>query len=541
VKITARESGPFWKNVRRNSPIPEDFMNLYQILAKGFPADRSLTAIEIPGSRNISWQELEDATARISNWLISLRLEPGSRVAAQVPKSPESLFLYLATLRAGMVYLPLNTAYQEAEIDYFLENASPSVVVADPLHHSWMATLAKKRGVAHLLTLDGNGQGSLIDTVSQQSSEFETVDVSRDTLASIIYTSGTTGRSKGAMLTHGNLSSNASVLHKFWGWRSDDVLVHILPLFHVHGLFVAVNGALLAGAKMIWVEKFSPPEVVSYLERATVLMGVPTHYVRLLGEATLTRESCRNMRLFISGSAPLLTETFQQFHNRTGHTILERYGMSETAMLVSNPYDSALGPRIAGTVGMPLPDVSVRIVKEDGAECGPGETGNIQVKGPNVFSGYWQMPEKTREEFTEDGWFRTGDLGRWGGTTRSGEVIPGNYVSIVGRSKDLIISGGYNVYPKEIEGFLDDLPGVEESAVVGVPHPDFGEAVIAAVVPKRGSSPDPEEWISLMKERIANYKVPKKIHLMEELPRNAMGKVQKNLLRDQFSTPNNPG
>ena len=345
-----------------------------------------------------------------------------------------------------------------------------------------------------------------------------------DELAAILYTSGTTGRSKGAMLSHGNLLSNAEVLKHQWGWREGDVLIHALPIFHVHGLFVASHGALLNGSKMIWFAKFEPSAVIARLADATVFMGVPTLYVRLLGEPTLTRAACSHMRLFISGSAPLLIETFEDFHVRTGHTILERYGMSETVMLTSNPYALKDGFRRGGTVGFPLPGVGLRVVDDAGKRCRRSAVGHIQVRGPNVFKGYWQMPEKTKEEFTAGGWFKTGDVGK---------VDAQGYVTIVGRSKDLIISGGYNVYPAEIEGVLNEMPGVAESAVIGVPHGDFGEAVVAVVVARPDAEPDPAALIIELKAKIANFKVPKRVFVVNELPRNAMGKVQKNLLREQ--------
>ncbi len=509
-------------------------MNLYELLQTGFPVDRTKIALETPEGFRLSWEDLDAATARLSNLLISLNLPEGARVAAQVEKSPESLLLYLATIRAGYVYVPLNTAYREAEILYFLGDASPSLMVCGDKNFAEISVLAQKVGVPHVLTLNEDHSGSLLTAAEKLSSSFVTVSRAGDDLASLIYTSGTTGRSKGAMLTHANLGSNATVLRDFWQWQPDDVLLHMLPIFHVHGLFVASNGALLAGARMIWLEKFDMEAILRFLPESTVLMGVPTHYVRLLADARFNQEACRNMRLFVSGSAPLLMETFNEFQQRTGHTILERYGMSETAMLVSNPCDPSLGQRHGGTVGMPLPGVSVRVVGDGDKECGVGEIGAIQVKGPNVFKGYWEMPDKTREEFTAEGWFKTGDLGRWGGES-GGNAVPANYLSIVGRSKDLIISGGYNVYPKEIEGVIDDYPGVQESAVVGVPHPDFGEAVVAVVVARSGHQLDPGEMQNVLKAQIANYKVPKRIHVVDELPRNAMGKVQKNILREKFA------
>ncbi len=498
-------------------------MNLYSLFAARFPEDRSACCIETHDGLYYSWNDLERATAKIANLLTKLNLPAGARIAAQVEKSPEALMLYLATIRAGFVYLPLNTAYRAAEMSYFINDAQPAVVVCAPQNFGWVSQIAFAGGASHVFTLGDDRSGSLLVRATHQSNSFETVDRDPDDLAAILYTSGTTGRSKGAMLTHRNLASNAEVLHDYWRWQAGDVLLHALPLFHVHGLFVASHGALLNGSKMIFLPKFDSAEVIRRLPRATVFMGVPTYYVRLLADPAFKRDTCANMRLFISGSAPLLTDTFSAFAQRTGHTILERYGMSETTMLTSNPYD---GERIGGTVGLPLPDVSVRVVKSDGAPCAPEEIGDIQVKGPNVFKGYWNMPEKTAEEFTPDGYFKTGDVGKFDAR---------GYLSIVGRSKDLIITGGYNVYPKEIETAIDDIDGVAESAVVGVPHPDFGEAVTAVVVAQPGSAVSEADVIAYLKDRIANYKVPKRVHFVPELPRNAMGKVQKNLLRERFA------
>jgi len=512
--------------------------NLFALFESRFPADRTACCIETHDGLYYSWDDLDRATAKLANLLAALKLPAGSRVAVQVEKSPEALFLYLATLRAGYVYLPLNTAYQEAEIDYFVGNAEPAVVVCSSNNFGWVSKVAFRHGTAHVFTLDDNRTGSLLQRAAVQPDTFDTVARAGDDLAAILYTSGTTGRSKGAMLTHRNLASNAQTLHAYWGWRSDDVLLHMLPIFHVHGLFVASHGALLAGAKMIWAPKLDMGQVLKYLPRATVMMGVPTYYVRMLQESRFDKDVCRNMRLFVSGSAPLLLETFDAFRERTSHTILERYGMSETVMLVSNPYDAALGERIGGTVGMPLPGVSVRVVNSEGQPCEPGVIGNVEVMGPNVFKGYWRMPEKTAEEFTADGWFKTGDVGRFGGeiASQAGErKVPDNYLTIVGRSKDLIISGGYNVYPKEIESFIDEMPGVVESAVIGVPHADFGEAVVAVVVRRPGVDIDEAGMIGTLKGRIANFKVPKRVHVVDELPRNTMGKVQKNVLRQQFA------
>ncbi|SNX29253.1 malonyl-CoA/methylmalonyl-CoA synthetase [Polynucleobacter meluiroseus] len=507
-------------------------MNLYSVLEKGFPKDKSACAIETQDGLYYSWKDIERGTAMMANLLKNLKLPKGSRVAVQVEKSPEALFLYLATIRAGYIYLPLNTAYQAAEIQYFLENAQPALVVCTSKNFSWVSKVAFKSGTKHVFTLDEDRKGSLLDRASVQSDKFKTVDMKDNDLAAILYTSGTTGRSKGAMLSHNNLASNAKVLQKFWGWKKGDVLLHALPIFHVHGLFVAAHGALINGSKMIWLPRLDTAQLIHYMPQSTVLMGVPTFYVRLLADNGFNKSVTRNMRLFVSGSAPLLTETFNSFKERIGQPILERYGMSETVMLVSNPYQ---GERVGGSVGLPLPGVKVRVVDDNNRPCDVNEIGNVQVKGPNVFQGYWQMPEKTAEEFTKDGWFKTGDVGRWGGAANGGEA-PKNYLCIVGRSKDLIISGGYNVYPKEIESFIDDMEGVFESAVIGIPHPDFGEAVMAVVVPKEGAKLDSQAMIATLKTQIANFKIPKRLEVVADLPRNAMGKVQKNILRQQFSS-----
>jgi malonyl-CoA/methylmalonyl-CoA synthetase len=500
--------------------------NLFAALRDAFPSDLDSTAIETADGDRLfyTWRDVDRATARIANLLQWLDLPEGARVAVQTEKSVEALLLYLAVLRAGYVYLPLNTAYQSSEIEYFVGNAEPSVVVCSGKNFGWVSKIAFKAGCTHVFTLNEDRTGSLLERAAHHTDTHEPMQRSADDLAAILYTSGTTGRSKGAMLTHGNLLSNARTLKSYWGWREGDVLIHALPIFHVHGLFVASHGALLNGSKMLWFGKFAPRAVVERLPEATVFMGVPTLYVRLLGEASFTREACRNMRLFISGSAPLLIETFNEFKARTGHTILERYGMSETVMLTSNPCDPKDGERKGGTVGFPLPGVGVRVRDDQGQPLPQGEIGGIEVKGPNVFAGYWRMPEKTKEEFTADGWFKTGDVGKFDEQ---------GYVVIVGRSKDLIITGGYNVYPAEIEGVLNEMPGVAESAVIGVPHPDFGEGVVAVVVRKPGASLEAAALISELKAKIANFKVPKQLFIVDELPRNAMGKVQKNLLREQ--------
>jgi len=507
-------------------------LNLFAALRAAFPADLDQVAIEVadPGVATgaYTWRDLERGTAMLANLLDSLALPAGSRVAVQTEKSVEALMLYLAVLRAGLVYLPLNTAYQAGEIEYFIGNAEPAVVVCAPQHFAWVSRIAFSAGTAHVFTLGEAQGGSLLARAAAHSDQHTPAVKQADDLAAILYTSGTTGRSKGAMLSHGNLLSNARTLQRAWDWQPGDVLVHALPIFHVHGLFVASHGALLNGSKMIWFSRFDPKAVLARLPEATVFMGVPTLYVRLLAEAGLTHEACGHMRLFISGSAPLLVETFDAWTARTGHVLLERYGMSETVMLTSNPCRATDGVRRRGTVGPALPGVGLRVVDDTGAACPNGEIGHIQVRGPNVFAGYWKMPEKTQEEFSTDAqgqrWFKTGDVGR---------IEADGYVVIVGRSKDLIISGGYNVYPAEIEGVINDMPGVAESAVIGVPHPDFGEAVVAVVVAKPGHQPDAAAMIGQLKRQIANFKVPKHLVVVADLPRNAMGKVQKNLLRAQ--------
>jgi len=507
--------------------------NLFAALRAAFPADLEQIAVETMSASGepllYSWRDLDRASARIANLLAALELPEGSRIAVQVEKSVEAMLLYLATLRAGHVFLPLNTAYQSAEIEYFVGNAEPAVVVCTPGNFGWVSKIAFTAGTQHVFTLGDDRTGSLLERAAHFGDDHVPAARGADDLAAILYTSGTTGRSKGAMLTHGNLLSNAVMLKDYWGWVPGDVLIHALPIFHVHGLFVAIHAALLNGSKMIWLAKFDPRAAIAAMARATVFMGVPTLYVRMLAEQGLTPEAARHMRLFISGSAPLLIETFQEWQQRTGHTILERYGMSETIMLTSNPYqaDARHGDqdeRRGATVGFPLPGVGLRVVDDANQDLPVGEIGNIQVRGPNVFQGYWRMPEKTAEEFTQDGWFKTGDVGK---------VDERGYVSIVGRSKDLIISGGYNVYPAEIEGYINELPGVAESALVGVPHPDFGEVGVAVVIAKPGAQLDGEAIITALKGQLANFKIPKRCFVATELPRNTMGKVQKNLLREQ--------
>jgi malonyl-CoA/methylmalonyl-CoA synthetase len=498
--------------------------NLYALFESRFPSDETRPLLITESGRSVSYAEARSGSARYAAFLAGLGLQPGDRVAVQVDKSPEALLLYLACLRAGLVYLPLNSAYQEAEVGYFLGNAEPGAVVAQPRSMPWLQPQAAGLGIEHVFTLDSDGRGTFVEASRHATDRFEVVPRKGEDLAAILYTSGTTGRSKGAMISHRNLASNARVLHEYWGFRPGDVLVHMLPLFHVHGLFVACHCALMNGSTMRFHSKFDAKHAIADFAQSTVFMGVPTFYNRLLAEPGLTPQACGNIRLFVSGSAPLLAETHIEFEKRTGHRILERYGMTETGMLASNPLE---GERRAGTVGFPLPGTEIRVVDESGRACGPGEVGQIQVKGDNVLSGYWRMPEKNKEEFTADGFFKTGDVGSFSAD---------GYLSIVGRSKDLIITGGYNVYPKEIELAIDELPGVAESAVIGVPHPDFGEAVTAVVVPRPGvAAPTEALIITHLKTRLANFKVPKRVYVVQELPRNTMGKVQKNVLRDRYS------
>jgi len=481
------------------------------------------TLLESADGVRLSYADMYELTGRIANILVLRGVEPGDRVAVQVEKSPSNLMLYLATLRAGAVYLPLNTAYTLAELDYFIGDAEPKVVVCDPSKRDGLRPIAEKHGVAAVETMDARGNGSLLDAAKSAPSDFADVPRDANDLAAILYTSGTTGRSKGAMLTHRNLGSNAQVLVDYWRFSDKDVLLHTLPIYHTHGLFVACNTLMLAGGSMIFLPKFDANEVIRLLPRATSMMGVPTFYTRLLQHPGLTREACAHMRLFTSGSAPLLAETHREFQDKTGHAILERYGMTETNMNTSNPYD---GARIAGTVGFPLPGCEVRIVDaESGKPLPQGEIGIIEVKGPNVFSGYWRMPEKTKAEFRPDGFFITGDVGL---------IDERGYVHIVGREKDLIITGGFNVYPKEVETEIDAMPGVVESAVIGCPHPDFGEGVTAVVVCSKGSKVTESAVLDALNGRLAKFKLPKRVVIVDDLPRNTMGKVQKNVLRDTY-------
>ncbi len=487
-------------------------------LALADRADRPFATLE--DGTVLTYGEIDRRSAAMAEGLRAMGVAPGDRVAVQVEKSIEAMLLYLGAVRAGAVFLPLNTAYTPAEIAYFVGDAEPALLVAAPETAEALAPIAEGAG-ARLETLGADGAGSLLSRLPAEGG----ADTPRglDDLAAILYTSGTTGRSKGAMLTHRNLASNALVLRDFWAFSERDVLIHALPIFHTHGLFVATNTLLVAGGQILFQRRFDPKAVLAAMPRATALMGVPTFYVRLLEEPGLTREAAAHMRLFVSGSAPLLAETHARFEERTGHAILERYGMTETSMNTSNPYD---GPRRAGTVGVALPGVEVAVTDpETGAPRPMGEIGMIEVRGPNVFKGYWRMPEKTAEELRDSGFFITGDLGRYDEE---------GYLHIVGRAKDLIISGGYNVYPKEVESAIDDLPGVAESAVIGLPHPDFGEGVAAVVV--RADPGLTEAAVAEgLADRLARFKQPKRVFFVDALPRNTMGKVQKKALRETYA------
>jgi malonyl-CoA/methylmalonyl-CoA synthetase len=495
--------------------------NLFSRLFDGLDDPKRL-AIETHDGERISYGDLIARAGQMANVLVARGVKPGDRVAVQVEKSVANIVLYLATVRAGAVYLPLNTAYTLNELDYFIGDAEPSLVVCDPAKAEGLAPIAAKVK-ATIGTLGPDGKGSLSEAADKASSEFTTVSRANDDLAAILYTSGTTGRSKGAMLTHDNLASNSLSLVGFWRFTDKDVLIHALPIYHTHGLFVATNVTLFARASMIFLPKLDPDLIIKLMARATVLMGVPTFYTRLLQNAALSRETTKHMRLFISGSAPLLAETHREWSARTGHAVLERYGMTETNMNTSNPYD---GERVPGAVGFPLPGVSVRVTDpETGKELPRDEIGMIEVKGPNVFKGYWRMPEKTKAEFRDDGFFITGDLGK---------IDAKGYVHILGRGKDLVISGGFNVYPKEIESEIDAMPGVIESAVIGVPHADFGEGVTAVLVCNKGADVTEAAVLKALDGRLAKFKMPKRVFVVDELPRNTMGKVQKNVLRDIY-------
>ena len=502
--------------------MPDPDFNLYTHFQQQFVvrANKELLCTE----KNVSYcyADIDRASARIANLLSDAGAIPGDRLSAQVEKSPEALCLYLACLRGGFVFHPLNTAFQATELEFFLTDAQPSVIVCDPANEATIRPLAENAGVSILFTMDAEGNGSLSAESQSISVDFNTVQRDKDDLAALLYSSGTTGVPKGIMLTHDNLLSNIEALVNAWAISEEDRLLHALPIFHVHGLFVAIGCVLSSGASMRWLPAYDAGQVIEFLPECTVMMGVPTYYSRLLEREDLSTDSCMSMRIFISGSAPLLEETFVDFEARTGHRILERYGMTETNMITSNPLN---GLRKPGTVGLPLPGVIVRVTDDAGDILPTNEIGNLQVRGRNVFLGYWNLPEKTAEDWTRDGFFNTGDQGR---------LDADGYVSIIGRVKDMLITGGLNVYPQEIERFIDDLPGVKESAVIGVPHPDFGEAVIAIVVSEDDAAPSEDDVTRAAKQNLANYKVPKRVVFIKELPRNAMGKIQKGSLRETY-------
>lgn len=496
--------------------------NLYALIAAGFPADPAAVFLDLENGPPLRYREIDARAARIAAVLTAHGAVPGDRIVAQVAKSPDAVLLYLACLRAGLVFVPLNTAYTAQEIAFFLSDAEPAVFVCREADRETAEALGREVGTGAVLTL-GDGSGTLLEAAEGARPDGPAVARRAGDLAAILYTSGTTGRPKGAMLTHGNLSSNALVLRDYWGFTAADVLLHALPIYHVHGLFVALHCALLSGSRVIFQKGFAAEKAIARLSDATVMMGVPTYYTRLLDTPGFTAEAAHNVRLFISGSAPLLEETFAAFEARIGKRILERYGMTEVGMACSNPLD---GERIAGTVGFALPGVSVRIADETGREVPPGTAGVLEMTGPNVFAGYWRLPDKTAEEFRPDGYFISGDMAQMDESGR---------VTIVGRAKDLIISGGLNVYPKEVEQCLDALPGVRESAVFGVAHPDFGEGVTGVVVPDGPAQLDPEVLLDSLAGTLARFKQPKRIIVVDEIPRNAMGKVQKNVLRDRYT------
>lgn len=503
--------------------------NLFSCFQQNFPSNRQSPFLFDETNKQqeravFSYADVEQLSARLANYFCDIGLQKGDRIAVQVEKSPMALMVYLASLRVGLIYLPLNTAYTDSELAYFIEDAEPRFMLCDPAKQVSIETLIEAANTsARVETLDNQAGGSLVDAIQSYSTEFETRECDDDDTAAILYTSGTTGRPKGAMLSHHNLQSNAYALKVLWGWSESDVLLHALPIFHVHGLFVACHCVLAAGASMIFQNGFNATDITVALPKSTVMMGVPTFYTRLLAREGFDAAACSTIRLFISGSAPLLESTHQGFESRTGHKILERYGMTETGMLVSNPLQ---GERRAGTVGFPLPELIMRIAGADNEPLAVGEIGSIQVKGPNVFKAYWRKPDKTAQEFTADGYFITGDQGR---------LSEDGYISIVGRAKDMVITGGFNVYPKEVELVLDAIEGVKEAAVIGLPHVDFGEAVTAVVVAEEGCTPNDIDIIAQAKDKLGGFKVPKRIYVVDALPRNAMGKVQKNVLREQFS------
>jgi malonyl-CoA/methylmalonyl-CoA synthetase len=496
--------------------------NLYGSFAAQVTAHADKELLQTVDGASFSYADIDSGAARLARCLSESGVRPSDRVSVQVEKSPQALCLYLACLRGGFVFHPLNTAYRDQELDYFMRDAEPTAVVCDPGREAFYRKIADDVNIAAVFTLDAAGAGSLSDASGDMEADFGIEASAPDDVAALLYSSGTTGVPKGIMLTHRNLVSNTESLVSAWGFSAGDRLLHALPIFHVHGLFVAIGCVMMSGASMRWLAKFDARDAIRYLDECSVMMGVPTYYTRLLAEPDFGANSCRMVRVFISGSAPLLAETFHEFEKRTGHRILERYGMTETNMNTSNPLH---GQRKPGTVGPPLPGVEVRITDDTGHSVPSGEIGNLQVRGPNVFVGYWKLPDKTAEDIDVDGWFNTGD---------KGTIDEDGYVSIVGRSKDVVISGGLNVYPKEVEQFIDDLEGVSESAIIGVPHPDFGEAVVAIVVAATKSDQDADSIVAACKTSLANFKVPKKVIFVDQLPRNTMSKVQKNVMRDTY-------
>ena len=495
--------------------------NLFSFYSRGFPEDLDQVFIEHIEGSSITYRDLLDQSEKYANGFEALGLQAGERVSIQVSKSPEAVFIYLACLRSNLIFHPLNTAYKEKELSFFLNDAKPSVFICEQEVSDKIASLDVDRLPSNIYTLLPNQMGTIHDM--KVSGNHEVKDCPEEQIAALLYSSGTTGKPKGIMLTHGNIGSNAHALKEAWQFKSDDCLLHALPIYHVHGLFVALGCALLSGSKVLWLDAFNPDEVIDALPNCTVMMGVPTYYTRLLSNEKIQKEVVKNIRIFISGSAPLLEETFDEFYLRTGHEIIERYGMTETNIISSNPVN---GERKSGTVGACLPGQTLRIVDDGQNILGPNDVGNIQVKGPNVFNGYWNLPDKTKEDLSLDGFFNTGD---------KGFIDTKGYLSIVGRAKDMIISGGLNVYPKEVESVINEIEGVIESAVIGLPHDDLGEKVVAVIVRKKESKITEGELISSLKSEIAGFKVPKNIILIEELPRNAMGKVQKNILRDIYA------
>ena len=496
--------------------------NLYTSYKEGFKNNLEGQFLYDDKGLNVTYRELDSETAKLANGLKELGLSEGDRVTVQVDKCIEMVYLYLACVRSNIIFHPLNPAYKEKELSYFLDDAKPSLFISNEETISSISDLSLEHSIDHLFVLNNDGSGNFSD-ISTSEDNYITVACSDDDIAALLYSSGTTGKPKGIMLSHGNIASNAESLVKAWGFQESDCLLHALPIYHVHGLFVALGCVFMTGSKLKWLESFDADVVLKSIPECTVMMGVPTYYTRLLKRDLLDSKLTEGIRLFISGSAPLLEETFNEFNQRTNHQILERYGMTETNMNTSNPLK---GNRKPGTVGLPLEDVQVRVVDEENNVLSQGEIGNLQIKGPNVFKGYWEMPEKTKEDFSKDGFFNTGDKGL---------IDEGGYVSIIGRSKDMIISGGLNVYPKEIESLIDKIEGVLESAVIGLSDEDLGEKVVAVIVSEESKTLDEKKVISEIKDQLAGFKAPKEVKFIDQLPRNAMGKVQKNILRETFS------